>query len=298
MVLIDGKKATVHWPDSGGPAEITAPPGEHVVQVKKDGFTMKGQTVTVEIGGKTTLIVELEPLGSLPPKKGDDGPARSAVAKPPAPSAKMDEKKQASTRLAPAATSEKGKRSEDVVDRPDGPAAEKKMVQPAVILLGSWRVDGQELVQSDLDRAGTIILGDKELSSYDMKFQGQIVTGNEGFVALFHYTDGNNLRFFHVGELDGKRADLGLLNKGQERSLPHPTLTEKGRWYKVWVKVRGAECWCYLDGQMLLHDVDKRFTKGRIGLATWDANARYRDIAITTPEGKVLWSGLPQLPGN
>jgi len=467
MVLIDGKKATVHWPDSGGPAEITAPPGEHVVQVKKDGFTMKGQRVTVETGGKTTLIAELEPLGTALPKKGDDVPARSAVAKPPAPPAKMDEKKQATTRLVPAFTSEKGKKSQDVVKVPDGPVATDKVVPPAVIISGSWRVDGQELVQSDIESearnllllgdkdwssydmklsakivagwegffiyfhhtsdkdrgevyvgdngrtsnyirflsrgrdvgedkgnnfrtalehwydvrmqvrgrkvefdvdgerwfqcdagplargqivlgtwksavrfkdisvstpegktlwegipelppavvvsgtwrvegqefvqqegAGTILLGDKELSSYDMKFQGQIVTGNEGFVALFHYTDASNHRFFHVGELDGKRADLGLLDKGQESSIPHPTSIEKGRWYKVWVKVRDAECWCYLDGQMLLHDVNKRFTKGRIGLATWAAKARYRDIVIATPEGTILWSGLPQLAGN
>ncbi len=538
MVLIDGKKATVHWPDSGGPAEITAPPGEHVVQVKKDGFTMKGQRVTVETRGKTTLIVELEPLETSPPKKGGDGHARSVAPKPPAPPvtgavattaptspqvpaansntnptvamdnkagkvdaagrvaneparpqaidaarallgkaeilsgrwlvegrelvqtdaaeghignvvfgdvtwtdydfeaemkrekengdnsaglsfrrtlrnenniffvitpddcgvyaaedgkyrllkgaevhpcsqkwyharasirgrhfvcklgdedekelvhlnfeddrhplgqvaiftegcsyrfrnikvtapdgktlwemppalgeppmppAKMYEKRQASTRLAPAFTSEKGKKSQEVVNRPAGPVPEKKMLPPAVILSGSWRVNGQELVQSDLDRAGTILLGDKELSSYDLKFQGQIVAGNEGFVALFHRTDDNNVRFFHVGELRGKRVDLGFLHGGKEGVQSKPISTVKGRWYKVWVKVRGAECRCYLDGQMLLHDVDKRFTKGRIGLATWDANARYRDIVITTPEGKVVWSGLPQLPGN
>ena len=48
MVLVDGKKVTVRWPDGGGPAEITVVPGDHKVQVKKDGFTMQGQTVTVE----------------------------------------------------------------------------------------------------------------------------------------------------------------------------------------------------------------------------------------------------------
>ena len=46
----------------------------------------------------------------------------------------------------------------------------------------------------------------------------------------------------------------------------------------------------------MFHDVDERFARGRIGLATWDANARYRDIVITTPDGKVLWEGLPDLP--
>jgi len=467
-VLIDGKKATIHWPDGGGPAEITVPPGEHVVQVHKDRFTMRGRKVTVETRGKETLTVEFEPL-EIPPGKDvtENRPSRTDQGKPAVPPAKMDEKKQASTRLAPAFRSEKGKKSQEVVTRPDGPATEKKMVRPAVIHSGSWRVDGQELVQSDLEskarstlllgdkewssydlkfsakivagwegffiyfhhtsdkdrgevyvgdngrntnyigflsrggevgeekgnnvrtasghwylvrmqvrgrkvefyvdgerwfrcdagpltrgqivlgtwktavrfkdisvstpegktlwegmpelppavvvsgnwrveakelvqreKAGTILLGDKELSSYDLKFQGQIVAGKEGFVALFHRTDDNHVRYFHVGELRGKRADLGFLHEGKEGVQSKPALTVQGHWYKVWVKVRGPECWCYLDAQMLLHDVDKRFTKGRIGLATWDANARYRDIVVTTPEGEILWSGLPQLPGN
>ena len=68
VVLVDGKKATVHWPEGGGPAEITAVPGDHEVEVKKDGFTMRGQKVTVERDGRTTLMVQLEPLEALRPE--------------------------------------------------------------------------------------------------------------------------------------------------------------------------------------------------------------------------------------
>jgi hypothetical protein len=42
--------------------------------------------------------------------------------------------------------------------------------------------------------------------------------------------------------------------------------------------------------------VDKRSTKGRVGLATRDASARFREIAVTTPEGKILWEGPPEIP--
>jgi serine/threonine protein kinase len=167
-------------------------------------------------------------------------------------------------------------------------------VPPAALLSGTWRVEGEELVQSG--GQGTILLGDTPLSSFDLKFQGQIVSGNEGFVALFHRTSDDTVRFFHVGELGGKRVDLGFVHEGKEGGKSKPISTLKNHWYTVLVKVRGAESWCYLDGQELLHDVDDRFTTGRIGLSTWDANARYRDILITAPEGKVLWKGLPNLP--
>ena len=148
----------------------------------------------------------------------------------------------------------------------------------AQVVSGSWKVEDNELVQKD--EAGTILLGDKELSSYDLKFQGQIMAGNEGFVALFHRTSDDNVRFFHVGELDGKRADLGFLHQGKEGGRAKPISTVKGRWYHVLVKVRGAESLCFLDGQELFHAIDNRFTHGRVGLATWDASARFREISI------------------
>ena len=181
-------------------------------------------------------------------------------------------------------------------ERPRAVDAAKALKGKAEILSGHWLVEGKELVQTE--KGGTILLGNKELASFDLKFQGQIVAGNEGFVALFHRTDDNNLRFFHVGEDGGRTVHLSFLYQGNEGGRSKPALAAKGRWYKVWVKVRGAECWCYVDDRELLHDVDKRFTRGRIGLATWDATARFRDIVVTTPEGEVLWKGMPDVPGE
>jgi formylglycine-generating enzyme required for sulfatase activity len=198
-----------------------------------------------------------------------------------------------------------------VGEPPVSPAAKRAVNEPAQlqakvtartpsrtahVLSGSWRVEEKELVQKD--REGTIHLGDKELSTYDLKFQGQIVAGKEGFVALLHCTNDETFRFFHVGELGGKEAQSGFLYEGKERGKAKPISTMKGRWYDVLVKVRGAESWCFLDGQELFHEIDERFTHGRVGLATWHASARFREITITTPDGDVLWSGLPQLLGN
>ncbi len=318
-VLIDGKKATINWPEGGGPAEISAPPGEHVVQVKKDGFTIRGQRVTVEAAGKKMLTVLLEPLHTTPgkdvagnrPSRTDTdkafGPRDEHIADRPRQVQATEAAQSLTGRGAPASGTVDTSRQTDMANRagkvdaadrtrkePAQPRATETARSPshaAQVAEGKWRVEGRELVQSG--GQGTIFLGDMTLSSFDLRFQGQIVSGNEGFVALFHYTDDSNLRFFHVGEFKGKRVDLGRLHQGQEDVQSKPTLAEKGRWYKVWVKVRGGECWCYLDGQESLHDVDERLTRGRIGLATWNASARFRDIAITTPEGRPLWISPP-----
>jgi hypothetical protein len=152
------------------------------------------------------------------------------------------------------------------------------------------------LVQSGGE--GVILLGDRTFASFDLEFQGQVVSGNEGFVALLSLTSDDTLRFFHVGELGGERADLGSLYDGKESVKSKSISTVKGHWYNILVKVRGAESWCYLEGRELFHDIDDRFTSGRIGLATWDANARFRNVAVRSPEGIGLWKGPPNFITN
>ena len=165
---------------------------------------------------------------------------------------------------------------------------------PVTVLSGDWTVEGTDLVQRG--GAGTVLLGDSSLSDYDLRFQGKIESGNEGFNALFHRTGSDNFRFFHVGDSAGKWVVAGLVFKGKEGGQPPKEVkTVKGRWYDVLIKVRGPEWWGYMDGQELFHVQDGRFSEGRIGLATWAGDARYREIRITTPEGKPLWEGAPRL---
>jgi formylglycine-generating enzyme required for sulfatase activity/serine/threonine protein kinase len=65
-VLIDGEKATVRWPDGGGPLKITVPAGRRGVIVKKNGFRVFGQEVSVATGEHSRLTVRLVPLDGPP----------------------------------------------------------------------------------------------------------------------------------------------------------------------------------------------------------------------------------------
>ena len=61
-ILVDGDKFTFTWPGSGKPVEIRAVPGQHKVEVKKDGFKTFGETVTVKTDESEEVTVHLEPL--------------------------------------------------------------------------------------------------------------------------------------------------------------------------------------------------------------------------------------------
>ncbi len=219
LVVVDGKKATVHWPDGGGSAEITVSPGDYMVEVKKDGFTMKGQKVTVERGGRTTLSVELQPLETSLPKKGDVGPARPGVAEPPAPRATgalgTTSPKPPATRAENPNTNptivvdDAGAKAEAAGRIANGPAqpqatdAARALKGKAQICYGSWLVEGRELVQTDAakGRGGEVLFGDLHWTDYDFTVDLLREEGNGGAALRFRRTlrNGNHLDFEMYG---------------------------------------------------------------------------------------------------
>ena len=67
-VFIDGNKIEITWPGLGKPWIIQSLPGKHVVEVKRDGMTLKANEVTLRVGEAEELTIELVPPT---PKKGD-----------------------------------------------------------------------------------------------------------------------------------------------------------------------------------------------------------------------------------
>ena len=205
MVLVDDKKVTVRWPDGGGPAEITVVPGDHKVQVNKDGFTMKGQTVTVEAGGRTMLMVQLEPLEAPRPGKdaANNRPFGSEVAGPPL--APVDRDVTPPTRTSPPVqdgnpisirrsswTRTTGTPIWPDVARTTGtvPAIDAAIALrgKAEIVSGSWLVEGGELVQTDAGKFGKLLFGDLRWTDYDFTVELMREKGLGDTGLFFHRT--------------------------------------------------------------------------------------------------------------
>jgi formylglycine-generating enzyme required for sulfatase activity/serine/threonine protein kinase len=83
-VYVDGEKITVTWQNGGVKAEVEAKPGTRNVELKKDGFRVYGQEVTLEDHGRTLLVARLEPiLPKTPPQvpPAVDAPQRETAEK-------------------------------------------------------------------------------------------------------------------------------------------------------------------------------------------------------------------------
>src|SRR5207244_246432 len=86
----------------------------------------------------------------------------------------------------------------------------------------------------------------------------------------------------------GKRVEF----KGRRSAV------EPDRWYKLAVRLRGTHGECCVDDERVFEYEDKRNPQGSVGLRTAYSAARFRNIRVTDPAGKVLFEGLPKLPAT
>jgi serine/threonine protein kinase len=75
-ILVDGARVNVTWPGLGKPLEVRAVPGQHRLEVKKEGFQTFGEVVTVKTDDSKEVTIRLEPLVADRPESNptDHGP--------------------------------------------------------------------------------------------------------------------------------------------------------------------------------------------------------------------------------
>ncbi len=174
-----------------------------------------------------------------------------------------------------------------------GPAAE--------VHGGAWTIEGNELVQSEQVPRATLVFGDPTWSHYDFKFKAMSTGGTHGFKAKFHWSSPRDFCEFAVGDYRNTYDNVCFVSAGKwgrAKGMGRRGHVDFNRWYDVRVGVRGPEFRCYLDGTLMFQGRYDQFSAGRVGLGTHDNTARFRDIEVTTPDGKILWRGLPTPPGG
>jgi hypothetical protein len=169
-----------------------------------------------------------------------------------------------------------------------------------MFLSGDWKADGAQLVQTKaMKQWAVVVFGDPSWSSYDFTFSTK-GEGAQAVAGAFHWgalTDHYQL----VLSGDPKQGcALNFMASGKRDA--HPGMNRKtqavtNRWYDVRIEVRGSDFRCFVDGTLLFTDHHPGFSKGRVALAAMGP-ARFRDIKVSSPDGKMLWDGLPQPPAE
>ncbi|HKI19643.1 MAG TPA: DUF1080 domain-containing protein, partial [Isosphaeraceae bacterium] len=266
VVEVDGEQVTV-TPHDGKPVRIEVHPGKHGVVVKRDDVVLMGESVSLEAGKEIELTVRLEDI--VPSR-----PAHAAAG----------------------------------VTSPPAGVASTSLFDPSrfAVLAGQWQLEGKELVQPDLTRwYSSILFGDAQWTDYDFSVDAMRIGGENSFSLLFRGGNRGDSYKYVIGGEGNTRSSVVADARGQTRSLKSLDLRiQAQRWYTARVHVRGNHFACFLyDGgsgkDTRLFDVyDERFPRGRVGLETFISSFRFQNIRVTSPDGKVLWEGLPAVGSN
>ena len=279
VVTVDEKPVTVTWDASRKKAEIKVKPGEHEVEITKDGFTAKGTKVTISEGGRTIASVVLEPAPLV--ARGPEVTVHSPASLPKGP------------------PHEKADRPEKLDNSSDRKAYAFDSNPD------DWKTQGDELLQTRMPSPSfpLLLFGDARWTDYEFSFKAMIEEGGATYdsFGLVFRSRGPESRYTYlqamtsdncslVASVFGKK-DIALTKEGPNGVKPNV-------WYAYRIRVRGDHMEGFISNgadEAALFDVeDKLHRNGQVGLMTMRARCRFKDIKVTALDGKVLWEGLPE----
>jgi serine/threonine protein kinase/WD40 repeat protein len=205
-----------------------------------------------------------------------------------------------------------GVRGETLAALPPGEAAVWKQLWTDIAALHRdakaafpprWRIDGKELVL-DLQDGPALFFGETKWTDYTIELEAMATEG-VGELNVFIRADGMNQNTRVIlggwnnkqhGFLVARPGDTVLRFPPPAGGKPAaPGGTTRGRWHAIRVVVRGNTAEVFLDGQPLLHTNQLPQKQGNVGLWAYQTAARFRNVKVTDPEGKVLFEGLPAI---
>jgi hypothetical protein len=306
---VDGEKVTVTWGSSGKRAEIGVKSGSRKVEVKKDGFTVYGEEVTLEERSRKLLTARLEPIAkaALPQDPNarqrrhgsGTGKERSKAAMPQVPSAKQQ-----------------------AAEAGFVPLFNGKDLTGWHVESGDahqWSTEGEAIVgRSANSRTRNYLLSNGEYSDFTLHLEFMIDPGSNGAIGLRAIEGekllGSNARIADHPNI--KLTDSAIFTKyplGTTRWLNDnrldrmPSAVPKlptGSWHPMEITVCGDSCVATMGREQVVNlklDPDPsasgRFVpalkraKGKIGFQAHTGTVRFRKIEIKelTPD-----MGLPR----
>lgn len=168
--------------------------------------------------------------------------------------------------------------------------------------VGEWKALGEELrTQSNGGGAKYVEFGDPAWTDYNLEVD--VMAERQGELSItFRAHDGNRwkLDFCAFGNKDN--MDLLAAVKGEDRWkhesrkwMPNAIAMEFGRWYHVRIEARGTTVKVFVENELRAQSQHTALTAGRIGANTFGTTeGRFRDFRVTSPEGVLLWLGVPR----
>ncbi|MBN2209868.1 MAG: DUF1080 domain-containing protein [Sedimentisphaerales bacterium] len=169
-------------------------------------------------------------------------------------------------------------------------------------LNATWEIIDNCVIQEGMGPNVKLIFGDPDWSDYEFTMEACKTGGDEGFFMHLRVLNEKEYYWTNFGGWGNTGHGLERGIKGNDRwegVTPHVEgQIETGRWYTVRGRCEGPRIRFWLDDKLIIDYTDdgKGPTHGRVGVGTWTTQAKFRNLKVTSLDGKTLYEGLPPLP--
>ncbi len=166
---------------------------------------------------------------------------------------------------------------------------------------GDWKSTTNIVSQTSSDTPALLLFGDNAWKDYTLELEAQKTGGDEGFLIAVRAKDGDHLVWFNVGGWGNTRSASESVSGddktdfGDDQTSSDFVEVQTDKWHKIKVTVAGNKIEGFLDGKSASKANDDRAPAGRVVVGNWSTQANFRNVKITSPEGKVLWEGTPSV---
>jgi len=167
--------------------------------------------------------------------------------------------------------------------------------------LGYWAIENGRVVQAGMGTNVRLTFGDEDWRDYEFTLEAKKTGGQEGFLILFRVKNEKAFYWCNLGGWGNGRHSLerGLESQGRWGVVgPQKNgriSTEK--WYSIKVRCQGRRFQVWLDEDLIIDYTDDRraHLNGKVGIGTWSTQAEFRNLKVTSLDGRVLYKGLPEI---
>ena len=119
---------------------------------------------------------------------------------------------------------------------------------------GNWTASADGSIRQASNAEGTVVVCPETISArrYTYKVQARKESGDEGFMVVFNYEDGQNYDWFNVGGWSNTRTTVEQTSKNMRSTFGtvRNEHIDSDRWYDLQVDVDGDSITCFVNGDV------------------------------------------------
>ncbi len=125
---------------------------------------------------------------------------------------------------------------------------------------GRWDVTNGVMRPPSSGTQSWALAGDPSWTNYTVTLRARKLGGDEGFILLWHATDGDNYQWWNLGGWGNtvSRCEVSESGGREPYGPSVPFTVETGRWYDLKLEVRGHTARGFVDGKLVMEATDEQ----------------------------------------